>query len=594
MTDITTAGVSAGPENKLIRALDWKGAFWVAAGVPPLVLFSIGGIAGTTGKLAFLVWIISMVMGFVQSFTYAEIAGMFGNKSGGASVYGATAWLRYSKFVAPLSVWCNWFAWSPVLSLGCAIAAGYILNALFPMAAADSKPVLDWVAAHAHSLAADSPLVLDYIAAHAGTSPEDAMTAVLTAEAVEALSPAIRAWSLASFQIPFLATANLNATFFIGGLLMLVIFAIQHRGISETASVQKWLAIVVLVPLLVIGVYPIVSGHIDLANVTGLVPPTAAYSGEDGAWDIGGWTLFLGGLYIAAWSTYGFETAVCYTRELKNPHTDTFKAIFYSGLVCCLFFFLVPFAFQGVLGHAGMLAPGIVDGTGVGEALGGLIGAGRVVTQLLVVLMILALLLAIMTAMAGSSRTLYQGAKDGWLPRYLDHVNENGAPTRAMWTDFAFNLFLLAIASDASGYFFVLAVSNVGYVLFNFLNLNSGWIHRMDSGHVERPWKAPTWLIGVNTVLAFVNALFLGAGAKVWGYSNALWVGFAFAAMILPVFAYRHYVQDKGKFPPEALEDLGLVGQDLGVKKAGILPYLALAGGLAVALFANWFFQLPG
>ena len=82
--------------GELVRALDWKGAFWVAAGVPPLVLFSIGGIAGTTGKLAFLVWMISMVMGFLQSFTYAEIAGMFANKSGGASVYGATAWLRYS------------------------------------------------------------------------------------------------------------------------------------------------------------------------------------------------------------------------------------------------------------------------------------------------------------------------------------------------------------------------------------------------------------------------------------------------------------------------------------------------------------------
>ncbi|MGO8658033.1 amino acid permease, partial [Rhizobium ruizarguesonis] len=85
--------------------------------------------------------------------------------------------------------------------------------------------------------------------------------------------------------------------------------------------------------------------------------------------------------------------------------------------------------------------PGIVDGTGVAEALGGLIGAGRVVTQLLVVLMIMALFLAIMTAMAGSSRTIYQGSKDGWLPKYLDHVNEHGAPTRAMWTDFAFNLF---------------------------------------------------------------------------------------------------------------------------------------------------------
>jgi len=594
MTDIVDASVSAGTEGKLIRALDWKGAFWVAAGVPPLVLFSIGGIAGTTGKLAFAVWIISMIMGFLQSFTYAEIAGMFANKSGGASVYGATAWLRYSKFIAPLSVWCNWFAWSPVLSLGCAIAAGYILNAFFPIPAADSQAVITWISAHATSIAADSPRVAEYIVAHAGTSPQDAQSALLSADGVAALTPAIRNWSLVSFNIPFLATANINATFFIGGILMLIIFAIQHRGISETASVQKWLAIIVLVPLLIIGVYPIVSGQIVASNVTGLVPPTAAYAGTDGTWSNGGWTLFLGGLYIAAWSTYGFETAVCYTRELKNPKTDTFKAIFYSGLACCLFFFLVPFAFQGVLGHAGMLAPGIVDGTGVGEALGGLIGAGRVVTQMLVILMVLALFLAIMTAMAGSSRTLYQGSKDGWLPKYLDHVNENGAPTRAMWTDFAFNLALLAIASDASGYFFVLAVSNVGYIIFNFLNLNSGWIHRIDSGHIERPWKAPAWLIGLNTVLAFVNALFLGAGAKVWGYANALWIGFAFAALILPVFAYRHYVRDGGKFPAGAMEDLGLGGLDLGVKKAGILPYLALAGGLAIVLIANWIFQLPG
>ena len=50
--------------------------------------------------LAFLVRIISMTMGFLQSFTYAELAGMFSNKSGGTSVYGATAWLRYSKLIA--------------------------------------------------------------------------------------------------------------------------------------------------------------------------------------------------------------------------------------------------------------------------------------------------------------------------------------------------------------------------------------------------------------------------------------------------------------------------------------------------------------
>jgi amino acid transporter len=575
--------------GQMVRALTWKGAFWVAAGVPPLVLFSIGGIAGTTGKLAFVVWIISMIMGFLQSFTYAEMAGMFGNKSGGTSVYGATAWLRYGKLIAPLSVWCNWFAWSPVLSLGCVLAAGYILNALFPIPLADSQPVIDWLAANIASYTAETQSVIDYIAANKGVAPADAIAAVSTADALCALQP-VRCWTALDVPIPGLGTLYFNSTFVVGVLLMLVILLIQERGIASTASAQKWLAIIVLVPLLLVGLVPILNGSIDTMNVTGLVPPSAA---EDGSWTNSSWTYILGGLYIAAWSTYGFETAVCYTRELRDPKTDTFRAIFYSGLLCCLFFFLIPFSFQGVLGQEGITAPGIVDGSGVAEALGNMIGGGQVITQIFVILMILALFLAIMTAMAGSSRTLYQGSRDGWLPKYLGTVNSHGAPRRAMWTDFAFNVFLLALASDAGGYFYVLAISNVGYILFNFLNLNAGWIHRIDSAHMERPWRAPTWLIGVNTVLAFVNALFLGAGAKVWGYENALWSGLVFAALIVPVFWFRHYVQDGGKFPKEAYDDLGLPYGEMGEKKAGFLPYLVLLLGAALVLWANWFFVLP-
>ncbi len=579
--------------GEMVRALSWKGAFWVAAGVPPLVLFSIGGIAGTTGKLAFVVWIISMIMGFLQSFTYAEMAGMFGNKSGGTSVYGATAWLRYSKLIAPLSVWCNWFAWSPVLSLGCAIAAGYILNALFPIPLADSQPVLDWVTANIANYTATTQSVVDYMAANAGVTAENAIKAVAATDGVAALTPALRVWEAFSFNVPGLGTLHFNSTFVIGVALMLVILFIQEKGIASTATAQKWLAIIVLVPLLLVGLVPLFNGSINWMNVTNLVPPTAAYSGVDGTWNIGGWTLFLGGLYIAAWSTYGFETAVCYTRELKDPKTDTFRAIFYSGLLCCVFFFLIPFSFQGVLGQSGMLATGIVDGTGVGEALGNMIGGGAVITQIFVILMIMALFLAIMTAMAGSSRTLYQGSRDGWLPKYLGKINAHGAPRNAMWTDFTFNVILLALASDVAGYFYVLAISNVGYILFNFLNLNAGWIHRIDSAHMERPWKAPTWLIGLNTVLAFVNALFLGAGAKVWGYENALWSGLIFAALIVPVFWYRHYMQDGGKFPKEAYEDLGLAYGELGERKAGIWPYVTLVLGAGVVLWANWFFVLP-
>lgn len=245
-----------------------------------------------------------------------------------------------------------------------------------------------------------------------------------------------------------------------------------------------------------------------------------------------------------------------------------------------------------MLGLEGMLATPIVDGSGVAEAMGKMVGGSGFVTNLLVMMMILALLLSIMTAMAGSSRTLYQASVDGWLPRYLSHTNEHGAPTSAMWTDLVANLGVLAIAcADATSFFFILAVSNCGYIIFNFLNLNSGWIHRIDNAHIPRPWKAPTIILAIGTILAFVNAVFMGAGAKVWN-PNALWAGLFTASLIIPVFWFRHHFQDGGKFPDHMYEDLNLTPGQMVERKAGILPYLTLVAGLATVLAANWFFQL--
>jgi amino acid transporter len=564
-TATTAAATTAGGE--LHRTIDWKGAFWVASGVPALVLFSIGGIGGVGGNTAFAIWTLSMLMGFIQSFTYAEIAGLFPNKSGGASIYGAAAWLKYGKFIAPLSVWCNWFAWSPVLSLGCAIAAGYMLNAVAPIPGADSPAVQAWLA---------DP-------ANAGKTAEDA---------VAALTPLIQSFSLIKFSIPGIVDISIGSAFFIGAILMLIVFLIQHRGILSTAKTQLVVGLLVIVPMFIVGVVPLLAGKVSMANFSPFVPLAAAYAPEPGAWNIPGWTLFLGGMFIAAWSTYGFETAVCYTREFKDPARDTFKAIFYSGLLCLVLFILVPFTFQGVLGLSGMLDPGVVAGTGVAAAMAHMVGGGGFIESILVLLMILALILSIMTAMAGSSRTLYQGSVDGWLPRYLSHVNSHGAPTRAMWTDLVFNLILLTFAaSDASAYFFVLAVSNCGYIIFNFLNLNAGWIHRLDSGHVQRPYKAPTIVLALGGIFAFVNAMFMGAGAEVWN-PKALWAGLIFAALIIPVFWFRHYVQDGGKFPSRMLEDLGVTGSNqLGERRAGNLPYLALLGGIIVVVLSAWIFH---
>ena len=89
-------------ETNMVRTVSWAAiVFFIAAGVPAYVLFSMGGIAFSAD--ARTAWTLSMVIGFLDCFIYAEIAGLHPRKSGGTAVHGATAWIRYSQFTAPLS-----------------------------------------------------------------------------------------------------------------------------------------------------------------------------------------------------------------------------------------------------------------------------------------------------------------------------------------------------------------------------------------------------------------------------------------------------------------------------------------------------------
>jgi amino acid transporter len=537
----------------LHRQLDWKGAFWASSGVPAGVLLTMGGVATVIGNASWLVFIASIFMGFTQSFVYAEIAGLYPHKSGGASVYGAAAWLPYSKFVAPISVWCNWLAWSPVLVLGASLAAGYVVTSLLP--------------ASLH----------------------------------------MAEWQVHLVNLGFIREGlemRVNAVSLIGALFLLLTFALQHHGAAKAANTQKILGIICLSPLLLVGLIPLVTGNLPFTHLfplqplvqgwgaDGLLHPLRDAAGHvvQGSWNAAGITLLLGAMFGAGWATYGFETAVCYTREFKNPKRDTALAILSAGGLCIAVFTLVPLAFQAHFGAEGMLSPGIYDGSGVAAALAQIVGGNAVVEYIFIILLILSLLLIVMTSMMGSSRTLYQASLDGWLPRYLSRVNAHGAPTAAMWTDLCFNLVLLT----ASDYFAVLMISNVCYLVFNFLNLQAGWIHRLDRPNWERPFKCPAWLLGLAALFGFLNMVFMGAGADVFG-KGTLRNGLIAVALIIPVFIYRHYVQDKGVFPQEAQEQLAgeFAPQGMEQKRAGWLPWLALVACVLVVAAAHYGAALP-
>src|SRR6202521_24959 len=216
-----TAGEAGAKSAGLERGMDWTGAFWVASGVPPLVLFSIGAVAATVGKLSWIIWTASIAMGFIQSFTYAEIAGLFPNKAGGTSIYGAIGWVRYGKLIAPVSVWCNWFAWSPVQATGSALAAGYILNGLF---------------------APDSQVVT---------------------------------WQLTLLDLGSLKTGlslRINSTFVLGAVILLAVKVIQDGGILRSANTTKIIGISAMIPLVLIGVVPLLTGDIVRTHFFPLVP----------------------------------------------------------------------------------------------------------------------------------------------------------------------------------------------------------------------------------------------------------------------------------------------------------------------------------
>jgi amino acid transporter len=481
-TESDTA-VEASP-GEMRRSITWKNSFWISSGASTLVLLSIGSIAATVGTPSWIVWGASSLIGFIQLFIYAEIASMFPNKSGGASVYGAVAWARYNKLFAPINVWCYWLAWSPALAIGAALAGSYIVTAFF----ADT------------AFGKFSVTLLD----------------------LSALLPGIK--------------LTFSSNILIGIGILLLSFYIQHTGILRAARTQFVLALLSLIPIALLSLTPLVTGKVSFANFLPLIPQgaTSWFSQES-------FTLIMGGMFIAAWTTYAAETAVCYTSEFKDPGKDSVRAVASSGILAFLCFTLLPFTFLGVLGMKNLSDPAFVAGdpqtamVKLAEITFG-DGSGKIITLML----IFALILAISTSMSGG---------------FLGQLNSHGVPTKAMWADLSFNIFLLMLGSPI----FILAASAVAYVLCIAMNMNAGWMHRLQRPDHPRPYRAPDWLIFVGgPILSLLNLAFIVFGANVFA-PNALWYGLGAIALVIPIFYYRHYIIDQGQWPAAAQRDLDLV-----------------------------------
>ena len=84
---------------------------------------------------------------------------------------------------------------------------------------------------------------------------------------------------------------------------------------------------------------------------------------------------------------------------------------------------------------------------------------------------------------------------------------------------------------------------------------------------------------------------FMGMGADVWG-KGTLRNGVIAAALILPVFLFRHYVQDKGKFPEGMVDTDGIDARFS--RRAGWRVWAALGLCVALVVGVHMMARLPG
>ena len=105
-------------ERELLKSLRWWDGFVVALANPGFLIGSLGFSIGSLGGWgAMLLWGVSMFLGTLQNWIYAETATMFPNKTGGIALYANEGWRRYFTLVGPVATFGYWFAWSTVLSI---------------------------------------------------------------------------------------------------------------------------------------------------------------------------------------------------------------------------------------------------------------------------------------------------------------------------------------------------------------------------------------------------------------------------------------------------------------------------------------------
>lgn len=279
----------------------------------------------------------------------------------------------------------------------------------------------------------------------------------------------------------------------IGAAVLVLMFLMNRKGLSGHAGLQYALNIISLVPLIVLALYPLVTGQGSLSNITQHMFP------DSFRLDAKTIFLMLGLFGMAEWSACAWETAAIYGPEYRDPGKDTPKALISCGLVCLAMYLLIQTSCVAVLGvdtlsttkRPAML---LLAEQSFGKA-GGIIAA---------FVLIIAMFTIIQTGFAGSSRAMKSMSDANTLPPVFGKVNRYGMPQNAMLFIMAINVVFFLLQDSST----IVAASSMGYSIANGLCLLAYVKHKItkkqESGSSAGFAMPRFWFIPA-AVFAFIN-----------------------------------------------------------------------------------------
>ena len=281
-------------------------------------------------------------------------------------------------------------------------------------------------------------------------------------------------------------------TVLVGIGFVLVLAAINFRGISESVKINLVLTLIELTGLLIIlgiGVFTLFSG-------TG--EPSRAMDFKDG---VSLPLAVLGGAALAFYALLGFEDSVNIAEETKEPHRSFPRALFGGLALAGLIYMAVAFTASMVVetkvlaGSSGPLLE-VVDAAGVSFP-----------PKLFALIALIAVTNTALINMIMASRLVYGMARQGIVPAVLGKVQ---TARRTPVIAIVFTT-LLAILLVATGDLTDLADTTVLLLLCVFFIVNvSVLVLRRDPHPLgDRAYRAPTWapVLGALACLVLISPL---------------------------------------------------------------------------------------